>query len=256
MSGALVVPFHLDERLPEPFWPPFPSDVLDRELPGGSSIDRMVALNRPVARAVGQGRSVVVCGDCVVPLAVLAGLQQRGLEPAVVWLDAHGDFHTPETTSSGYVGGMALAMAVGRGSRDLAAGIGLEPVPEERVVLVDARDLDPPEVDALRRSAVRMVDVEALNAPVLPDAPLYVHLDMDVIDPDEAPAMRFPAVGGPSLQAVKAALARLHGTDRVAAFSLGCTWDPHAPGATEAARVAAGLLAEPLVWDLQSGSGR
>jgi arginase family enzyme len=65
---------------------------------------------------------VVLSGDCVASLAVIAGLQQRGIRPGLVWFDAHGDFHTEATTSSGYLGGLPLAKAVGRGDLTLEAG--------------------------------------------------------------------------------------------------------------------------------------
>jgi hypothetical protein len=86
----------------------------------------------------------VLSGDCVASLAVIAGIQQRNVEPSLVWFDAHGDFHTEDTTTSGYLGGLPLAKAVGRGDPTLPAGLGLTPLPEPSILLVDGRDLDPP----------------------------------------------------------------------------------------------------------------
>jgi arginase len=64
----------------------------------------MIALFRRLADRVSDGASLVYAGDCMAPLGALAGLRRRGVTPFVVWLDAHGDFNTPETTPSGYVG--------------------------------------------------------------------------------------------------------------------------------------------------------
>ena len=73
----------------------------------------------------------------------MAGLQRAGLDPAVVWFDGHGDVQSLETTTSGYLGGLPLRILVGYRPELIADALGLRPVPEERAVLVDARDLDP-----------------------------------------------------------------------------------------------------------------
>jgi len=133
---------------------------------------------------------------------------------------------TLETTSSGYLGGMPLRMLVGYRPELLAAPLGLHPVGEERVLLVDARDLDPPEVAYLERAAIRRCEVAELSAGGLPGGPLYLHLDVDVVNPDELPGLRFPAAGGPGWSPVAEALGRVVGTGRVVALGVGCTWRP------------------------------
>ena len=85
----------------------------------------------------------------------------------MVWFDAHADFNTPETSPSGFLDGMAVAILTGRCWRSLAAQItGFEVVPESRVALVGIRDLDPPEADALAASRVRRIgsDLTGLDA--------------------------------------------------------------------------------------------
>lgn len=233
MTVALLVPFHLTERL-DGLVPPFAHETLDPPGPG------LVALHRAVADRVADGARVVVCGDCVAPLGVLAGLQRRGLDPGLVWLDAHGDANTEATTPSGYLGGMTLAKAVGWGDPGLAEGIGLTPLAEHRVLLAGARDLDPAERELLDGSGIARCELTDLDA-ALPDSPLLVHLDLDVVDPAELPGLRYPAPGGPSAAEVGAALARLSATGRVVAVSLACTWLPGA-GARGAIDIAAPLL--------------
>ena len=178
-----------------------------------------------VAESVRRGaRPVSVAGDCCATIGVLAGLQRAGLDPVVVWLDAHGDFNTWQTTPSGFLGGMPLAMLVGRGDQDLVRGVGLHPVTESGVILADARNLDPGERRALESSAVRRANVAGARALVPDGRPLYVHLDPDVISPADAPAMRYPARGGPRLAGVVALCRSLASTGRVAAASL-TLWD-------------------------------
>jgi arginase len=127
-----------------------------------------------------------------------------------------------ETTHSGFLGGMPLRILVGYRPELIAAELGLRPVPEERVVLVDARDLDPPEKEYLRQAKMRHVALDDLET--LPDGPLYVHLDLDIVDPSELPDVRYPAPGGPSLAAVVEAMHKLFETGRVVGAGIACTW--------------------------------
>jgi arginase len=123
--------------------------------------------------------------------------------------------------------------------------VGLTPLPDERVVLVDGRELDPGEKEALAASDVRVVSVDEVADGWAPPGPLYVHVDADVVDPSDMPAMNYPAPGGPSLDSVAAAVARLHSTGRVAAFSVS-SWNPELPGADVAA-LATRRIARPFI---------
>jgi arginase len=99
---------------------------------------------------------------------------------------------------------------------------GLRPWPAEKVVLADGRDLDPGERDNVIAAAIaHFGSLEHLLRPgALPDGPLVVHFDADVIDPSEAPAMNYPAPGGPSAETVRDVLRALAATDRVVAVSI------------------------------------
>jgi len=227
---TLISPFHLDEPLTAL---PVSGRRLDVDIAGEVMPGRLVDLYRGVASAVADavtdgsdGPLVVVSGDCNTSLGTLAGLQRAGVDPAIVWFDGHGDFHTAATTTSGYLGGLALALLVGDDDLGLAAGVGLTPIAEERVVLVDARDLDPAERVRLDASAVRRLAVDELVEATLPPGPIYLHLDVDVIDAAACPGLRFPAADGPSPDAVVAAVERVLGSGRVVAVGLACTWGP------------------------------
>jgi len=237
LSGVpVLIPYHIDERLPD-LATALPLDwahtTVVVDLPAGpTGWWRLVPLYSAVAEAVAADtaeRRVVISGCCCPSLGIMAGLQRAGIDAGVVWFDAHGDVQTMETTTSGYLGGLPLRMLVGYRPELVAEPIGLRPIPEERAMLVDARDLDPPEVAYLESAAVRRCTVEDVEAP---DGPLLLHIDLDVIDPADLPGLRFPVPGGPSAASVVAAVRRILDTGRVAAFDIACTWDPSTPDST------------------------
>ncbi len=147
------------------------------------------------ALAAGEA-PVLLAAECSVALTTLAAVVRHREDARVLWLDAHGDFNTPETTHSGYLGGMALAGACGRWD----AGLGEDGVAAERIALAGVRDLDGAEREALEHSAATVIGASPVETLVavknaLDGAPVYVHLDLDVLDPEDFPA-QFPAPGG------------------------------------------------------------
>lgn len=239
---AIAVPYHLDEYLPDLDLPVEADRVVTLKLPEGGVWERLGALYDRVAEEVaGAGtRPLVVSGDCTVSLGTVAGLQRVHGDVSVVWFDAHGDLHTPESTPSGYLGGMPLRMLIGDGDPTVADAIGLRPVSEERALLVDGRDLDPPEAEYLRNGKVRRRDVAMLataNAGPLPPGPIHLHVDVDVVDPAELPGLRYPVTPGPKATSVQAALREVLATGRVVGIDLACTWKP-GEDAAERARTA------------------
>ncbi len=204
------------------------------ELPHAPPQERMGVLYRDLAGLVArEDDPVVIAGDCVVAIGVLAGLQARGIDPTLLWFDAHGDFHTWETTASGFLGGMPLAMVTGRGEQTIVEAAGMTPLSDERVVLVDARDLDPGEEEAVASSAMRVVAVEEAGSLNL-SGPLYVHVDVDIVDPDDLPGVNYPVPGGPSLVEMHSAMECLAATGQVVAFSIS-SWNPDLAGAERGA---------------------
>jgi len=217
-------------------------EMLEPDLPTGTPQKRMAVLYRHLSDRVATADSpVVLAGDCLAPIGVLAGLQRRSIDPTLIWFDAHGDFHTWETTHSGFLGGMPLAMIVGRGEQTIVEGAGLTPLSEDRIVLADARDLDPSEDEAVACSGLTVTAVTGLARSVPIEGPIYVHVDVDVVDPGEMPAVNYPAPGGPSLAEVRTALLHLRSTGRVVAFSAS-SWNPDLPSADRAARATGSLV--------------
>jgi arginase len=227
----IVTPWHLDEYIPAFPVPLGTTETICPVLPAGPVPARMTLLHQAVAGAVARAaRPLVLSGDCPTARAAVAGLQRRYRDLAVVWLDAHGDFNTPVISTSGYLGGMALAMLTGRAPELVGDALGLRPVADTGVVLADARDLDPAERDALTASQVRRVpaDPAAITSALggLGRTPVYLHLDVDVIDSAQLPGLRFPSGPGPSLTQIEECLAAACAAADVRAACIACAWLP------------------------------
>lgn len=151
----------------------------------------------------GGSRPVTASSRCAVSLATLPPLAKHRPEAWVVWFDAHADLNTPETTPSGYLGGLALSGPAGLWDSGLGCGLDLG-----RAVLVGARDIDPSERAMIETGRVRWVPPGDGLGASLRDAvggrPVYVHLDCDVLEPGLVPTDYRPA-GGLSLADLRAA---------------------------------------------------
>jgi arginase len=139
-----------------------------------------------------------------------------GRRIGVLWLDAHADFTTPDTTTSGFLDGMGLSVLTGRCWRGPAAAVpGHRPVPDRAVILAGARDLSPGEDAALAGSAIARLTAAQLATGDLASAvermaevvdAVHLHVDLDVHDPSIAPANGYAAPGGPSAAQVRQVL--------------------------------------------------
>ena len=188
------------------------------------SVESMAALHRPIASFVEAtaregARPVSVAGDCCAAVPVLAGLQRAGIAPTLVWIDAHGDFNTPETSPSQFLGGMPLAMMVGRGPQWMCESVSLEIIPEDRVWLIDGRDLDPMERTALDGSAVRRTGMAGM-ATLEISGPVWVHLDVDVLNAEEVSAFNYPVSGGPGVDETMSACNAFRARNAIVAVSV------------------------------------
>ncbi len=172
----------------------FPAEI-------GTAFELNRILSRRVRAAVEEKKfPVVLAGNCNSSIGTLAGVGQNEL--GLVWFDGHGDFNTPETTISGFLDGMALAIATGRCWRQITASIpDFHPVVERDAILVGARDLDLEEKKLLDGSGIALVScdfirhtniVEAFRAVLGALEPrvkrVHLHLDLDVLDPEQTPA--------------------------------------------------------------------
>ncbi len=162
-------------------------------------------------KAITSDRVLLVGGECSETVGSMAGLAGAfGGKPGMLWLDAHGDFNTPETSPSGYIGGMCLAMGCAKGP-DLAAELGGKrpPLAEERLVHMGSRALDPAEVAAFNSSPAKLFTAQQVKksgaADVGEEAARHLdnrsdwvacHLDVDVVDPTVIQAVNYPTPGG------------------------------------------------------------
>lgn len=202
--------------------------------PFGNEVGACFDLNRQVAAAVGGARErgalpVVLTGNCHTQQAVAAGLAPEGL--GLVWLDCHADFHTPETTPTGFFDGCALAMTVGHCWAALCATVpGFAPVAEDRVVLGGGRDAEESELERLAASGIVRVE-EARIAELEPRAGrTSLHLDLDVLDPGTVGrANRYATPGGLSAGALAAAVAAVRERTRIEAVTISAYDPAHDP---------------------------
>jgi arginase len=190
-----------------------PVDALVAGLPG---------LHDAVAGAA--ERPLALLGECTLAPAVTAGLRAGHPDLVLVWIDAHGDLNTPQTSPSGFLGGMPFAILLGWCHDELRRAAGLDPAfPEPRAALVGSRDLDPGEQAAIDRSQLVVADDVAGALAELPaGAPVHVHLDGDVLDPADAPGVDFPAPGGWSGERLNAEVEALAASGRVVGVSVCC----------------------------------
>jgi arginase len=168
------------------------------------------ALADRVASAVAEGDlPVILGGDHSLSIGSVSG-SARGRTLGLIWIDAHADYNTAETTPSGNIHGMSLAALTGKGHPLLTGLAGITPaVRPEHCVIVGVRDIDPLERDALRRSGIYVYAMHEVDrrglATVMQEAierisagteGFHVSFDMDVMDPGEAPGVGTPVFGG------------------------------------------------------------
>ena len=181
---------------------PFPSEIKVT-----FDLQRRLA-ERVRATIVSGAFPLVLSGNCNFAIGAMAGIDPVGT--GLIWFDAHGEFNTPETTIGGFLDGMGLAIATGRCWREMARRIsGFRPIPDDHIILIGARDFDPLEIRELQRTGITLVTpilahewgVSSALTPALASlhdrvTDVYVHLDLDVLDRDEATANMWPTAGG------------------------------------------------------------
>lgn len=179
-------------------------------------------------------------GECTLVTGTLAGFKGRFEgKPGMLWLDAHGDFNTPETTSSGFLGGMPLAFACGRGPKLNQDIEDVRPLlEEENVVHAGGRALDSLESEAMSSSPMKIYSASAIHeqgaSRTGDQAAAYLaahanwivcHLDVDSIDSTIIPAVNYPEPGGLRLEEVKTLVRALQKTSKLKVFNL-TAYDP------------------------------
>ena len=204
----------------------------------------------------GGAMPIVLGGDHSIGMGTIAGLSRAGHRVGVIWVDAHGDINTPETTPSGNVHGMPFAVALGlaedpfpkalRGTTDGKNG-----------VLLAIRDIDLGEKDNIKRSGVTpitMSDIDRLGMHAAMEKAIavasngdgiHISLDMDAIDPDEAPGVGTPVRGGLTYREVQLAMEMLASCGKLRSIEV-CEVNPILDRENRTASLAVELIASAL----------
>ncbi|MBO0911037.1 MAG: arginase family protein [Acidobacteria bacterium] len=212
----------------------FDSEVILLENTYPMEISAGFELCRKVAVSVREGCEsgnlpIVLSGNCMAAVGTVSGCSRE--KTGVVWFDAHGESTTPETTKSGFLDGMPISTLLGCAWQNLTKSIpGFAPVPGDRMVLFGARDLEPAERELLDgRGVLKLSCVDQLarhlgqaSAQV---ARVYVHVDLDVLDPSVATANQWTPPGGITLQCLLEAIAAIRRQTRIAALGI-ASYDP------------------------------
>jgi len=217
----------------------------------GHAVVDLGRLNGEIADAVAAARrsgSVILMtgGDCTHVTGVVGGLQDAHgpiLRLGLVWFDAHGDFNTPSTSLSGMLGGMPVAVCAGLAHPSWREGSHIAaPLPTNRIVLVDVRNLDEDEAVLIGATDV----VIAASAPGFPGERLetaieqlaeqcdaiYLHIDADILDESLVPSHGTKEPNGPSVAQAVAAIDTVMATGKVVALALVSIYNQGDDGAT------------------------
>jgi len=188
-----------------------------------------------ISEALSRGsRPILLSGNCG-PAALSATAALGAKSTGVIWFDAHADFNTPATSSSGFLDGMGLAILAGQCWPKLAERLeSFEAVPVEQIIQIGVRDVDPQEANRLEQSAiVRLAPSDlgrlhgAINDLLGRVARVYVHVDVDVLDLAEGAANSYACAGGLTLPDLYRALETIAESIPIAAGSI-TSYDPGA----------------------------
>ncbi|MGH2559081.1 MAG: arginase family protein [Thermomicrobiales bacterium] len=239
-----------------------PEQITDDPIVNLGRFNRLIA-DEIVASAEQDAVSLLVGGTCSHLIGMFAGLQrvfEATARIGLVWFDAHGDFNTPRTTRSGMLGGMPVATCAGLCHatwREVAGQ--LAPLPTDRILMVDVRNLDPDEATLIAATDVQIARfgpngdpgaiAVAMRALANRVDHLYVHVDADVLDASLQPNHPTAEPDGPGLKEIRWALIGAMSTRKVRAFGV-VSVNPAGPdGPTSLASGKALLLAGVETWD-------
>ncbi len=228
--GDLPVPLPENE-------PPDPSTLLTvagraRHLHSVASVCHDV-YTKSLACLEKRETAVFLGGDHSISIGTVSAMDSHGEEVGVLWVDAHGDFNTPETTPSGNIHGMALAALLGRGPKELTKiGRPVAKLKASEVVLIGARDVDAEERAALRESGILVITMRDIDEMGMAAAThhalsrlvhvknIHISLDMDVMNPNEAPGVGKPVPGGLPDREAHLLMEILHDSNKISSLDI------------------------------------
>lgn len=242
----------------------FSSESVEAGNPRLKYLKEVAATNVDLAQKVSgiiadQRFPLVLGGDHSIAIGTIAGVAEHYKNLGLLWVDAHADINTDETTSSGNIHGMPLAASLGLGNSELANINGWAPkVKPENVVIIGARSLDPGEKALVKKLGIKVFSMHEIDrmgmARVMDAAILFlrertntVHLsfDLDVIDPREAPGVCVPVRGGVTFREGHLAMEMLSDTGLIVSAEF-TEVNPILDNKNDTAETAVGLVASAL----------
>ncbi|HEX6981547.1 MAG TPA: arginase family protein [Balneolaceae bacterium] len=195
---------------------------------------------------------IILAGNCNTAIGTIAGLKLT--QPGVIWFDAHADFNTPDTTSSGFFDGMALSILTGNSWKQWRKTIpGFTPVSEQNVILIGARSFDSEEQKLLNSSGTSLIqasDIHNNQKAALSQSmqslsqnckELYLHIDLDVFDPTQLKANEFSANRGLLLVEMQEVLKGICANFSVAAISFN-SYNPTSDSGNQGPKIVKSIL--------------
>ena len=195
-----------------------------------------VSLARTAEEATAEGMPIFLGGDHALSMGSVAGLaahaSRLGKPLFLLWLDAHSDFHTPESTETGNLHGVSVAYLAGREGFSAFPPMA-DPIPGRNICMIGLRSVDPAEREALAGTDIHLVDMRhideyGIRAPLseflarvdAADGLLHVSLDVDFLDPTVAPAVGTTSPGGATLREAHLVMEMLCDSGLVASLDL------------------------------------
>jgi len=216
----------------------------------GNAVESAFALASKVADTARAARArqslpVILAGNCITSLGGFAGVDSAA---AMLWLDAHADFNTPETSPSGFLDGMALAVITGRCHIDESSKVGgFSALPDSELVMIGTRAIDDGEVAALKNVATVQTAAQLRAALAnLQREQLYLHVDLDVLDPDSLRANQFATANGLTTAELMECVAVAARVKQIGAVAI-TAYDPDADTENAAPAIVLEILRRALV---------
>lgn len=202
---------------------------IENDILGYTVILQQLKQARAVIEEEAPDHIFTVGGGCdveILPVSYLNGKHNGDL--TVLWIDAHGDLNTPESSPSKYLHGMPLRALLGEGNKQIIE-TALSTLQPSQLIMIGQRDLDEPEKTYIDENNIDVLKIEAISENVEQvvelieskgSAQLYIHIDLDVLDYDEFPYVMVPAPGGLKTETLLELLVRLKNSFRIVGLSL------------------------------------
>ncbi len=201
------------------------SDYYDTEMltvsDDDSNMRGWINLSKKISE-LSVSRPIFIAGECTVTTGVVGWLQKKYHSFHILWLDAHADMNTPEVSRSGILSGMPLGWILGRFSPTEGEEI-LHPINKDNLTLLGTRDLDADEKEYIDRHDIftrANPSPEIMHRTSELKMPIYLHIDLDVLDPKENPAVSNPVPGGITLNGLIELICTLKKSSNIVAVSI------------------------------------